>query len=145
MSQKRCKTTNNKQIFRLFHSMGQSFLFSNLFSTQQLIAIIVSWRIMVRIKCQIFVYYHVYLLQDIKFTGYVANHFDTRKFTTLWIKQKQKKKKKKNDIDKTFRALKMIAWSFSAHPIEKQLIAHYTLPVKLNWRVFKLIKIKICF
>ena len=42
------------------------------------------------------------------------------------------KKKKKNDIDKTFRALKMIAWSFSAHPIEKRLIAHYTLPVKLN-------------
>ena len=48
------------------------------------------------------------------------------------LSKSKKKKKKKNDIDKTFRALKMIAWSFSAHPIEKQLIAHYTLPVKLN-------------
>ena len=27
------------------------------------------------------IYYHVYLLQDIKFTGYVAYHFDTRKLT----------------------------------------------------------------
>ena len=42
------------------------------------------------------------------------------------------KSKKKKKIEKTFRALKMIAWSFSAHPIEKRLIAYYILPVKLN-------------
>ena len=36
---------------------------------------------MVKIECQTFVYYPVYLLRDIEFTGYVANHFDTRKFT----------------------------------------------------------------
>ena len=50
---------------------------------------------MVKIDSQTFLYYHVYLLRDIKFTGYVANHFDTRKLTfarqkpTLPIKQKE--------------------------------------------------------
>ena len=34
---------------------------------------------MVKIERQTFLYYHVYLLRDMKFTGYVANHFDTRK------------------------------------------------------------------
>ena len=34
-----------------------------------------------KIERQTFVDYHVYLLRDIKFTGRVANHFDTRKFT----------------------------------------------------------------
>ena len=29
------------------------------------------------IEHQVLVYYHVYLLRDIKFTGCVANHFDT--------------------------------------------------------------------
>ena len=42
---------------------------------------IASWRITVKIQRQTFVYHHVYLLRDIKFTGYVANHFDARKFT----------------------------------------------------------------
>ena len=52
---------------------------------------IAAWRIMVKIECQRFVYYHVYLLRDMTFTGYVASHFDTRKFkfarqkSTLWI------------------------------------------------------------
>ena len=41
---------------------------------------------MVKIERQAFVYYHVYLLRDIKLTGYVANHFDTRNFT--FAKQK---------------------------------------------------------
>ena len=36
------------------------------------------------------------------------------------------------DIDKTFRALKMIAWPFSSHHIEKQLNTDYPLPVKSN-------------
>ena len=35
-------------------------------------------------------------------------------------------------MDKTFRALKMIAWSFLSHHIEKQLNADYNLPVKSN-------------
>ena len=54
-----------------------------------------SQRIMVKIERQTFLYYHVYLLRDIKFTGHVANHFDTCKLTfvrqklTLWIKQKK--------------------------------------------------------
>ena len=36
---KRSETTNNKQILRLFYNMGQSVLFSNMFSTQHLIEI----------------------------------------------------------------------------------------------------------
>ena len=36
---------------------------------------------MVKIERQIFVYYHVYLLRNAKFKGYVTNHFDTRKLT----------------------------------------------------------------
>ena len=42
------------------------------------------------------------------------------------------KKIKFIDIDKTFRALKMIAWSFLSHHIEKQLNADYNLPAKSN-------------
>ena len=36
------------------------------------------------------------------------------------------------DIGKTFRALKMIARSFSSHHIEKRLNLDYILPVKSN-------------
>ena len=61
--------------------------------------------------------------------------------STLWIKQK----KTNFDINKTFRVLKMIAWSFSSHHIEKRQNADYTLPVKSNWKVFKFIEIKIYF
>ena len=81
-----------------------------------------------------------------KFTGYVANHFDTLKLTfmrqksTLSIKQKNSN----FDKDKTFRALKMITWSYSAHQTENRLNADYTLPFKLNLKVFKLVEIKIC-
>ena len=82
---------------------------------------------MVKIEHQIFVYYHLHLLQDMAFTGYVANHFETRKFkfarqkSALRIKQK-KKKKSSFDKDKAFRALKMIPWSFSSHHIERRLV-----------------------
>ena len=38
----------------------------------------------------------------------------------------------------------MTGWLFSFHYIEKQLNADYTLPVKLNWKVFKF-DTKICF
>ena len=50
------------------------------------------WRIIMEIQDQTFINYHVYLLQDIKFAGYVTNHLDTPKLTfarqklTLWIK-----------------------------------------------------------
>ena len=49
---------------------------------------------MVKIERKAFVYYHVYLLLGIKFTGYVANDFDnlkltfTRQKSTLRINQK---------------------------------------------------------
>ena len=33
-AKKGCEMTNNKQIFRLFYSMGQLVLFCNMFSTQ---------------------------------------------------------------------------------------------------------------
>ena len=52
-----------------------------------------------------------------------------RQKSTLWIKQK--KNKPNFDIDKTFRALKMIALSFSSYQIEKRLNADYTLSAKL--------------
>ena len=94
-----------------------------------------SWRIMVKIERQTFVYYNV-------------NQFDTHKFTfarqksTLWIKQK----KSNFDINKTLRALKMIAWSFLPHHIEKRLNADYILCLSNRIEKFSnLLKIKICF
>ena len=141
--------TNKMQNLRILYNMGNRF--SSLTRFQPNI-----WlqsfeycftKITVKIECQTFPYYHVYLLRDIKFTGYVVNHFDTRKLpfarqkSIIWIKQK----KSNFDIDKAFRALKMITWSFSAHHTEKRLNADYTLFFKLNWKVFKFVEIKICF
>ena len=69
-------------------------------------------RIIVKMERQTFPHYHMYLLRDTKFTGYVENHFDTRKLTfvkeqsTLRIKQK----KSNFDTDTTFRALKVATW-----------------------------------
>ena len=78
---------------------------------------------MVKIERQTFLYYHVYLLRDIKFIGYVANNFGTRKFCLRGKSQPyelSKKKEKSNfDIDQTFGALEMIALSFSSYQIEK--------------------------
>ena len=87
-----------------------------------------------KIERKTFVYYHLYLLRDIKLTGYVAKDFDTLKLTftrqksTLSIKQKNSN----FDTDKTFKVLKLITWSFSAHHTEKRLNTDYTLPSKLN-------------
>ena len=39
-AKKRCETTNNKQIFRLFYNMGQTILFSYIFFTEYLVAVI---------------------------------------------------------------------------------------------------------
>ena len=39
-AKKRHKMINKKQIFRLFYNMGQTFIFSNMFSTQHLVALI---------------------------------------------------------------------------------------------------------
>ena len=81
------------------------------------------------------------------FTGYVANHFDTPKFIflrqkpTLWFMQR----KSNFDIDKTFRALKMIAWSLSSHHIEKRLNADYTFPFKSSGRFSNLLRLKFAF
>ena len=81
---------------------------------------------------------------NIKFTGYVVNHFEIRKLTfakqksTLWIKQK----KSNFDTDKTIRTLKMITWSFSAHHTEKRRSANYALFFKLNWKVFRFLRLK---
>ena len=36
---------------------------------------------MLKIECQTFEYRHVYLLLHIKFTRYLASHFDTGKLT----------------------------------------------------------------
>ena len=61
-SQKRCKTTGNKQIFRLFYKMGKAVLFSNIFhptigcnhlSTA-------SQRLMVTAELQTSLQYHLY-------------------------------------------------------------------------------------
>ena len=82
--------------------MRQSVLFCNTLSVQHFITIIWAyhlsmalWQIMVKIECHTFLYYHVYLLWDIKFIGYISNHFDSNKITfarqksTLWISQKK--------------------------------------------------------
>ena len=69
----RYEMTNTKQILRLFDNVRQL-------------------RIMVKIECQTFLYYYVYLLWDVEFEGSVANYFDTSKLTfakqksTIWIK-----------------------------------------------------------
>ena len=70
---KRRETTNNKQIFRLFYNIGQYVLFSNMFSTQHLVAIIRAllhgeswWK--QSLKCHASsVNYHEYFLRDIRF------------------------------------------------------------------------------
>ena len=67
----------------------------------------------------------------------MENHGENRALVNLHFRGKSQpyelsKKKSNFDIDKTFRALKIIAWLFSAHRIEKQLNADYTLPVKSN-------------
>ena len=80
----------------------------------------------------------MYLLRDIKFTGYVGNHFNSLTFvkqkSTLQIKQK----KSNFDIDKTFRALKIIAWLFSAHHMGKRLNADYTFHFKIKLKGFQI-------
>ena len=70
---------------------------------------------MVKIERKTFVYYHVYLLRDIKFTGYVANHFHTLTFTRQ--SQPYELIKKKN---------------YSAYRTEKRLNVDYTFSFKLN-------------
>ena len=65
--------------------------------------------------------------------------------TLVNLDLRDKSQKSNIDIDKIFRVLKMIAWSFSSHHIEKGLNADYTLHVKSNWKVFQFIEIKICF
>ena len=92
-------------------------------SLTDLITIIQTWRIMVKIEHQTFVYYYMRLLWDMKFTGYIANYFDTCIFTfvrqksILWITQK----KSNFDIDKISGALKMIACRF------------HSIKLKNNW------------
>ena len=70
---------------------------------------------------QIFIYYRVYLLQDIELAGYVANHFDLKQKSTM---HKIKLHIKSNfDIDKTLIALKVkvkvIAWPFYPITLKK--------------------------
>ena len=80
-----------------------------------------------------FVYQQVHLLRHIKITGYlwttltVVNYHFQGKSQPYELSDKEKTN---FDIDKTFRALKMIAWSFSTHHIEKRLNDDYTLPDK---------------
>ena len=101
---------------------------------------------MVKIERQTFVYYHVYLLREMKFTDTFWTTLTRVNFHLRGKSQPYELSKKSNfDIDKTFRALKMIAWSFSSHHTEKRLNADYNLPVKSNWKIFKFIKIEICF
>ena len=59
--------------------------------------------------------YKGYKLTGYKCRGYVVNHVDTRKLT--FVRQKSTKSQKKSNfyINKTFRALKIIAWSISSH------------------------------
>ena len=80
-AKKRCETTNNKQIFRLFYNMSQMGFFSNMFSTQHFVAII---RALLHIESwwkqrQASLYYHVYFLWDIRFIffclGFVSRTF----------------------------------------------------------------------
>ena len=77
--------------------------------------------------------------------GYVANHFDTRKFTfamqrsTLWIKFK----KSNFDIDKTFRALKMICYVvfISSHWKATECWLYFARQIKLKGRFSNLLRL----
>ena len=44
-------------------------------------------------------------------------------------------KKSNFNIEKSFRALQMIVWSFSSHHIEKRLNTDYTLPYLLRLKL----------
>ena len=87
----------------MYSTIGQSVLFSNMFFTQLLQfdcshSNIASCQIMTKIEHQTFIYYHAYLLRNIEFVEYVANHFDTHRLTfarqksIIWIKLDMKMK-----------------------------------------------------
>ena len=129
-SKRRLETTNNKKILRLLYNMVQSVLFSIMFSTEHLIAIIWAllhgepWR---KLKVK-----HLYIIMYINI------------YKLIIVRQKSPYDFTYLDIDKPFTALKMIPWSISFRHLKKQLNADYTLPVKLNWKILRLIEIKIC-
>ena len=77
---------NDNHTLRLFYNMKKSVLFSSMFYAQHH-SNIASWRIMMEIEHQTYInYYHIYLLLDIVFAVYVANHCDTCKSTYARLK-----------------------------------------------------------
>ena len=80
----------------------------------------------------------------------MANHLDTRKIT-FWGKSQPYElsliQKLNFGIDKTFRALKIVAWPFSTHHVDinKRLNIDYALPFKSNQKVFRFVEFKISF
>ena len=50
-------------------------------------------------ELQTFMHYHVYLLRDIEFAGYIANHYDTHKL--ILVKQNQIVRQNQNELSLT--------------------------------------------
>ena len=102
-----------------YFAIWGNYVFNSTFDCNHLS--MASWRIIMEIAKYLYImYYHVHLLRDIKFAGYFANDFDTCKLpfaskkATFWLSLT---KKSNFGIDKTFKALKMVAWQISAHHI----------------------------
>ena len=80
----------------------------------------------------------------------MANHLDTRKIT-FWGKSQPYElsliQKLNFGIDKTFRALKIVAWPFSTQHVDinKRVNIDYTLPFKSNQKVFIFVSLKFPF
>ena len=80
---------------------------------------------MVKIKGQTFAYYRVYLRDLICIMVYKIKIWEP--------KVNLMNEAKKKDMDKTFRAFKMITWLYPAHHIEKWLNADYKLGLYISW------------
>ena len=79
-AKKKGETTNNKQILRLFTIWGNRFSFVTRFPPKISLQ---SFEHYFMVKMRTFIYNYVDLSWGIKFTGHIANHFDTRKL--LWL------------------------------------------------------------
>ena len=74
---------------------------------------------------------NIFILSCVFITGYKIYRVRCEQLWHSKILFARQKSTSNFDIDKTFRALKMIALSFSSYQIEKRLNADYTLSAKL--------------
>ena len=75
--------------FEITSQFGQSHFPLAIFDCNH--SSIASWKIVMEVERQTFIYYHGHLLRDVTLAGYFVNHLDTCKLTfvrrkaTLWL------------------------------------------------------------